>query len=100
MAHIRITVYDVRPSGHTLKAWRGDFSCRNSTKHKKDIIKFLDQLKKFCPSCMNGAIDLQTLIEVIKQTKMTQTTKNQIIHAIDVERWEKMGRKRAGENQD
>lgn len=52
MAHILVIVYDVRPSGHKFKRWRGEFSCINAKNHRRDIIKFLDQLKETCPPCM------------------------------------------------
>lgn len=59
MAHFVITVYDVRPSGHKQKAWRGEFWCKNAANHKKDIIKFLDQLKEKCPACMETSSGVQ-----------------------------------------
>lgn len=52
MSDFGVHVYEIRPSGHRVTVWKGEFGCKNATNHKKDIIEFLDQLKDSCPVCM------------------------------------------------
>lgn len=58
MSRFKIIIYDVRPSGHKLKAYEAEFGCVNSTNHKKDILKFLKQLETKCPACMKSGAQL------------------------------------------
>lgn len=48
----RIVITDIRPSGHRVRAYVGEFGCANAGLHKKDILKFLEQLETECPTCM------------------------------------------------
>ena len=56
-----VHIYDIRPSGHRVTVWKGEFNCENAKNHKRDILKFLRQLETECPTCMK------------KQTKLVST---------------------------
>lgn len=53
MTRFRIHIAKIRPSGHELTAYKGEFGCKNSSHHLKDILAFLEQLETVCPVCMD-----------------------------------------------
>lgn len=48
----RIKIDEIRPSGHTINAYKAEFGCKNAGHHLNDILKFLEQLETECPACM------------------------------------------------
>ncbi len=52
MTRFRVIITKIRPSGHTVGAYKGEFGCVNAGHHLEDLLSFLEQLETECPVCM------------------------------------------------